>query len=372
MAAGCAAGLAVGVVVLPAAAVRAVDTCPDAQFTLQNFNASRAWSQAGTKGLGVTVGVVGDQAHVTDAICAARAMAPEATVVPGITGAIVVVADPSVDPASIGGAALVIAAAGDTGGLMSTRPQGVVNVAAVDQSGAVLSSSAHGPTMTLAAYGNGTATAAGYVAGLAALLRAQHQNDKWPARQVVAQMAGSINPITPPQPDDSVGFGIIQPVQAVSLDPVDPTKLSGFDVRFPANPAPRGAAPSSPAQSAPSSAGATPAPSPSDSPAPPATATPSSAPVVVDTTDTAQQWPTGNPLTTAGGPSGRANTSAGKNDSGGGVNPVVVLGLLLLLGGGGYMGWQRWRKPEPEPVKAESEWEAPSGPRHSGYSPPEE
>lgn len=337
------------------------------------FNGTRAWSVAGTKGGGVTIGVVGAPDRVAEAACAIRALAPDATVESGsASGAIVVVADTSVDPASIGGSALVIAAAGDTGEAMSPRPQGVVNVASAGDSGSPQQSSSYGPTVTLAAYGNDTSTAAGYVAALAAILRAGHAN--WPARQVVAQMAGSINPASGNQHTDQLGFGVIAPVQAVSLQPLDPETLPGFDAMFPVNQPPRSGAPNtrSGPTSAASSGSVTGAPSsgvptsPSGSPSV-APTSPISAP---GTTDTANVWPT-NPIFSTG-PSNGSRTAAGSGGGSGGFNPILLFGLLVILAGGGYVLWQRRRQPRPAAVKPESEWEAPSGPRHSGYSPPEE
>ncbi|GAA1953819.1 hypothetical protein GCM10009838_06440 [Catenulispora subtropica] len=376
MAAGCAAAaLALGgaapALGVSRSAARAADPCPDARAALLAFNASRAWTVAGTKGLGVTIGVIGAPDRVAEAVCAARALAPEATVRGGsASGAIVVVADPSVDPASVAGDALVVAAAGDTSGPMPARPQGIVNVAAADASGAPLSTSSYGPAVTMGAYGNDTATASGYVAALAAILRAGHGN--WPARQVVAQEAGSINPVSGNPHTDQLGFGIIQPVQAVSLPPVDPATLPGFEAMFPADQPPR-TAPASPRSQPATSAASTGAPSTETGSAPSASATPqltpSSAPAE-GPTDSAQQWPT-NPLPTAG-PSNVGQAAASKGSGGGGVSPVLFIGLLVLGGGGGYVLWQRRRQPQAAPVKPESEWEAPTGPRHSGYSPPDE
>ncbi|MFL6114631.1 MAG: hypothetical protein ACJ786_25240 [Catenulispora sp.] len=378
VAAGCAAVL-VGSVPGPAAAraVRAAAApCPDARVALQAFDASRMWTVAGTKGGGVTIGVVGAPDRVAEVVCAIKALAPDAAVAAGeASGAIVVVADTSVDPGGVGGPALVVAAAGDTGGEMTGRPQGVVNVAAAGESGARLSSSAYGPALTVAAYGNDTSTAAGYVAALAAVLRAGHAS--WPARQVVAQEAGSINPYSGSQHTNDLGFGVINPVQAVSLPAVDPETLPGFGAMFPVNQPPRSTSPSarsqSPSQSQPSSAGtgATSA----GSAAPPtdsasasgssATAAPSSG-----ATDSANVWPTA-PLSSAGS-SNLAHTAGGKGGGSGGVSPVLFIGLLALVGGGGWVLWQRRFRSRPAPAKPPSEWEAPSGPRHSGYSPPDE
>ena len=365
---GCAA-LFAGLAAAAPAPARAAASCPDSQGPLLAFNATRAWSIAGTKGGGVTIGVVGAGDRVAEAACAISTLAPEATVAPGsASGAIVVVADTSVDPASIGGQALVIAAAGDTGQAMSARPRGVVNVASADDSGAPQQSSSSGPAVTLAAYGNDTSTASGYVAALAAILRAGHAN--WPARQVVAQMAGSINPASGNLHTDQLGFGIIAPVQAVSLAPVDPESLPGFDAMFPVNLPPRGASPST--RSVPTSAAS------GASSAPPASATAASDSAsgtqtpqgsAPGTTDTANAWPT-NPVFSTG-PSNGSHAASGGGGSGG-FSPILVIGFVVFLAGGGYVLWQRRRHTEPAGGKPESEWEAPSGPRHSGYSPPEE
>lgn len=388
MAAGCAAGLAWLAVGVPvgvaaaspaAAAVRAADTCPDAQEASQALDTKNTWSTAGTKGrdpktgAAVTIGVVGAPDRVAEAVCAAQLLAPDAAVAPGATGLIVIVADTSVDPATIGGGSLVVAAAGDTGGQMLNRPPGIVNVTAADLSGAVRPTSSYGPLVTLAAYGNDTSTAAGYVAGLAALLRVQHPD--WPAWQVVAQMAGSIHPGSSHQRSDQAGYGRIKPVQAVDpgLPKIPPSTLPGFYALFPASVP--GAVPSPVVSSTPSaSASASQSPSQSATQSPSlSTSSASVSTPVAQTTDTAQQWPTADPVTAnGGGPSNGANPAAGKSGGGGGVNPVLVIGLLLLLGGGGYVAWQRRRPAPAATVNPEAEWEAPSGPRHSGYSPPEE
>ncbi|GAA2059965.1 hypothetical protein GCM10009839_83110 [Catenulispora yoronensis] len=405
LAVGAGVGVGVGVVgpAAPARAAAVAGPCPDAQAALLAFNASRAWSVAGTKGLGVTIGVVGSPDRVAEAVCAARALAPEATVRPGTaSGAIVVVADASVDPNTVGGGALAVAAAGDTSGPMPSRSPGIVNVAAADASGAPLSTSSYGPQVTMAAYGTDTATAAGYVAALAALLRADHGN--WPARQVVAQEAGSINPVSGYPHTDQLGFGIIQPVQALSLPPVDPAALPGFEAMFPANQPPRSApasprSASSPASqpsdsagsagsagsgtaTAPSGAGSGSATGAATAPADGSATDGSTAGAPSDSglatsggpaipTDTAQQWPT-NPLSTAGTANLAGSTGGKGGGSSGGVSPVLFIGLLVLVGGGGYVLWQRRRQPQTAPTPPPSEWEAPSGPRHSGYSPPEE
>ena len=371
---GCAALLA-GFALAQAPTRASAASCPDPQYELQAYQASRAWETGGTKGGGVTIGVVGAPDRVAEVACAISALAPDATVAAGsASGAIVVVADTSVDPASIGGQALVIAAAGDTGEAMSARPQGVVNVASADLSKAPQQSSSWGPAVTLAAFGNDTSTASGYVAALAAILRAGHGN--WPARQVVAQMAGSINPASGSLRTDRLGYGIIQPAAAVSLEPVDPESLPAFDALFPVNQPPRtGASPSprsAPTSAASGASGVSGAPSSTSSTAPtgssPATQTPqTSAP---GTTDTANVWPTRPVFPT--GPSNGSHAAAGSGGGSGGFNPILLIGFVVILAGGGYVLWQRRRQPKPAAGKPEEEWEAPSGPRHSGYSPPEE
>lgn len=345
-------------------------------MALQAFNASRTWTVAGTKGGGVTIGVVGAPDRVAEVVCAIKALAPEASVAAGVaTGAIVVVADTSVDPGGVGGPALVVAAAGDTGGEMTARPQGVVNVAAAAESGARLSSSSYGPALTVAAYGNDTSTASGYVAALAALLRAGHAN--WPARQVVAQEAGSINPYSGSQHSNDLGFGVINPVQAVSLPAVDPETLPGFGAMFPADQPPRSASPSARSQSlSPSQPSSAPSGTPGEGSSAPSSASASASGAQATeapssgATDSANVWPTA-PLSSSGA-SNLAHTATGKSSGSGGVSPVLFIGLLVLVGGGGYVLWQRRLRPQPAPEKPPSEWEAPSGPRHSGYSPPDE
>ena len=363
---GCAALLA-GSGAAPARAA-AAGSCPDPQYVLQAYNASHAWNRANT-GAGQTIGVIGAPDRVAEAVCAAKALAPEADVVAGSArGPIVVVADNSVAPPSSGAGTLVIAAAGDTSGPMPERPPGVVNVAAADiSSNLAQATSSYGPQVLLAAYGNDTSTAAGYVGALAAILHGQ--NPKWTARQVAAQMAGSIGYLSGSNADDHLGFGIISPDQAVSVDPIDPSSLpTRFATVFPANlppgntaPSTRPASPTAPASSAssgPSSAATETAsafPSPSASP-----------------TDigSANLFPTNQAFSPS--PSNGSRAAAGGSGGAGGFSPVLLIGFIVIIAGGGYLLWQRRRQPAPADVKPESEWEAPSGPRHSGYSPPEE
>lgn len=367
VAAGCAALLAgFGAAAAPSPAAAA--SCPDSQYVLQAYNASHAWNRANTKGAGQTIGVIGAPDRVAEAVCAARALAPDATVVTGVTTGIVVVADSSVAPPSAGGGTLVIEAAGDTSGPMPARPPGVVNVAAVDTSGAVQPTSSYGPAVMLAAYGNDTSTAAGYVGALAALLHAQ--NPPWTARQVAAQMAGSIGYLSGNSNDDHLGFGNIEPDQAVSVDRIDPATLPArFATAFPATLPPASSAPStrsvpsgSPSSDAPSGAASTPTDSGASGPAP--SPSPSAAVVV----GSANPFPT---VFISSGPSNGSRAASGSSGGSGGFNPILLIFLLVIVAGGGYVLWQR-RQPAPAEVKPESEWDAPSGPRHSGYSPPEE
>lgn len=371
---GCAALLTgSGVALASAPAVAAM--CPDSQYVLQAYNASHVWNQANTKGSGQTIGVIGATGPVQEAVCAARALAPGATVEAGSTAgaSIVIVADTSVAPPSSNGSTLVIAAAGDTSAPMDPRPPGIVNVAAADiNSGAAIPTSSYGPGILVAAFGSDTATASGYVGALAAILHAKNQG--WTARQVAAQMAGSIGYLSGFPNEDRLGFGNIEPDQAVSADPVDPSQLPvRFTYSFPANLPPGNTAPSTRSNptSAASSAGASGSPSGSAS-GPTATGpsqdSPSSAPGTTDTSPL-------NPFPTnqvSSGPSNGSRSAAGGSGGSGGFNPILLIGFLVIVAGGGYVLWQRRRQPQPADVTPESEWEAPSGPRHSGYSPPDE
>jgi hypothetical protein len=370
--AGCAALLAgFGAAAAPSGASAA--SCPDSRFVLQAYNASHAWNQANTKGAGQTIGVIGAPDRVAEAVCAARALAPDATVVPGTAaGPIVVVADSSVDPPSSGGGTLVIEGAGDTSGPMPPRPPGVVNVAAVDTSGTAQPTSSYGPAVMLAAYGNDTSTAAGYVGALAALLHAEHP--AWMARQVAAQMAGSIGYLSGNANDDRLGFGDIEPDQAVSVDQIDPATLPGrFAAAFPATLPPPGTAPSTrsvPSAAPSSGAQSGPASTPNDSGA--SGSSPSPLSDTLTAVGSANPFPTVFVTPSPSNGSRAAAGGGGGSGGSGGFNPVLLIGFLVIVAGGGYVLWQRRRRPQPAAVKPESEWEAPSGPRHSGYSPPEE
>lgn len=373
VAVGCTALLA-GFGVTPARAHAAAASCPDSQRVLQAYNASHVWNPAG-RGAGETIGVIGSGTAVAEAVCAAQALAPSATVEAGTAAgaSIVVVTDGSVGPPSSNGSSLVIAAAGDTSGPMDPRPPGIVNVAAasIDSNGAQPTSS-YGPGVLLAAFGPDTATASGYVGALAALLQAR--NHGLTARQVAAQMAGSIGYLSGFPNDDRLGFGNIEPDQAVSAEQIDPSQLPvRFTDSFPANMPAGNTAPSTrsnPASGPSSAAGSGPSGSASDSnPSGPSQAAPPSA--SEGSTDTALL----NPFPTnqvSSGPSIGSHKAAGSGGGSGGFNPILLLAFLVIVAGGGYVLWQRRRRPQPADVKPESEWEAPSGPRHSGYSPPDE
>jgi hypothetical protein len=338
---------------------------------LQAYNAVHVWNRAGTKGRDEIIGVLGAPNFAEKAVCAAQALAPEATVRLGSAGAsIVIVADDSVAPPSSNGSSLVIAAAGDTSGLMAPRPPGIVSVAAADiDSNAARPTSSYGPGILLAAFGDDTSTASGYVGALAALLQAK--NHGWTARQVAAQMAGSIGYLSGYPNDDRLGFGNIEPDQAVSADPIDPSQLPArFTDSFPVNMPPGNTAPSTrsnsasaPSPGAPSASQSTPTAS------GPSQATPS--PGSGGSTDTAllNPFPTQDSSTN---PSNGSHAAAGGGGGSGGSTPILVIGFLVIVAGGGYVLWRRRQQSQPADVTPESEWEAPSGPRHSGYSPPEE
>lgn len=109
---------------------------------------------------------------------------------------------------------------------------GVVDVSAIDQSGAVASFSDYGPQVTLAAPGvsilndqayandttnaSGTSPAAAYVSATAALIFSEHPT--WTAGQVIRDMIDTADPgagQTAGQHDDHYGYGIIDPLKAL-------------------------------------------------------------------------------------------------------------------------------------------------------------
>ena len=347
--------------------------CPGAQDELTAMNAARAWAIAGTKGAGAVVSVIGTAAKVAEAQCSILALAPEASVrlfpvdqatgtgqsaasIQSAAGAgtvVVVFADTSVDlsdptlkdPLANAEAqgVVVVAAAGDGTDVMPNRPAEIVNVSAADLATKRLhAGSASGPKVTLAAYGNDTATAAGYVAATAALLHAMPGHTGWPVRQVAAQLAGTINPISGSPRDDQIGYGVLQPVQALSTSgAVDPGSLPGFAALFPvlttppASPGPGGSSSLLVGSSGGGTSGS-------------------------DTSGGAQQ------------PGTAPATQAKANSGSGGTNPLLLTGFGALLAAIGLVVWQRFRKPEPVPLKGPDEWEPPTGQRHSGYSTPPE
>lgn len=134
---------------------------------------------------------------------------------------------------------VVVVAAGNGGTALAndTPPApadnpGVVNVAAIDQSGAVAAFSDYGPQVTLAAPGvnilndqsfandttiaSGTSSAAAYVSATAALIFSEHPT--WTAGQVIRDMIATADPgvgQTAGQHDDHYGYGIIDPLKAL-------------------------------------------------------------------------------------------------------------------------------------------------------------
>jgi type VII secretion-associated serine protease mycosin len=135
---------------------------------------------------------------------------------------------------------VVIASAGNEGAdgrLRETYPaayDGVLAVAASDRNNERAAFSQAGDFVGIAAPGvdmvstvpgggqcvdNGTSFAAPYVAGVAALLRAAHPD--WSARQVVAHLQQTAERAAP-GPDPYLGWGVVDPVRAVTEDPGTP------------------------------------------------------------------------------------------------------------------------------------------------------
>ncbi|HEV2635277.1 MAG TPA: S8 family serine peptidase [Actinocrinis sp.] len=134
---------------------------------------------------------------------------------------------------------VVVVAAGNSGSSVtddsSPAPAeypGVVDVAAIDQSGAIASFSDYGPQITLAAPGvgilndqefpndttsvSGTSPATAYVSATAALIFSEHPT--WTAGQVIRDMIGTADPGSGQaagQHDDHYGYGIIDPLKAL-------------------------------------------------------------------------------------------------------------------------------------------------------------
>jgi hypothetical protein len=149
---------------------------------------------------------------------------------------------------------------------------------------------------------------------------------------VAAQLAGSINATAGSPHDDRLGYGVLQPVQALSATQVDPAKLPGFAALFPVLPA---AAASS------------------------GTASPGAA---------------ASQLAGASGsnPAPATGHAASKPSAGGGPSPLLLGGLGALLAAVALLVWQRRRPPAVTPLKPPEEWEPPAGQRHSGYGTPPE
>lgn len=351
--------------------------CPDARAELAAMSASRAWALAGSKGAGTVVSVIGTVDKAAETRCSILALAPDASVrifpvsggdAKGIAdvqsaasgGEVVVFADTAVDLADPALArpladaenqgVVIIAATGDGLPAMPRRPAGIINVSAADLATHRLrAGSASGPAVTLAGYGADTASAAGYVAATAALVHTGHAN--WPVRQVAAQLAGSINPISGSPHDDQLGYGVLQPVQALSTTQVDPATLPGFAALFPAGPAvpPGGTATSgAPASQLAGASGST----------------------AAGGTQGQQPPPVGSDQGQPSAPA--ASGQAAAKSSSDGTRQLLLVGLGALLAAGALVVWQRRRTPAPAPLKPPEEWEPPSGRRHSGYSTPPE
>ena len=351
-------------------------SCPDQRGAVLDMNASRAWSLAGSRGEGASIDVIGSDQAVAEATCTIKALAPQVAVralpvptdgsatqvarqvaaaTPQQSG-VVLFADESVplnDPDLVpvlqnaeASGIVIVAAAGDGNSQMSPRPADVINVSAADVASHKLHpGSDFGQRVTLAGYGTDTSYASGYVAAAATLLRLAPGHGKWTVPQMAAQLAGSINVVSgSTRIDDGVGWGIVQPVQALSLGAIAPAEVPGLGALFPdvhpASSAPSGTA----AQPTTQLAGATQDP---DASAPPAT-------------------------DVLGLPVQPSTAAARSPSSSGGIPLVPVLAAVVLVGlGVTYVQRRRWRA-MPEPLKAEDEWEPPQGPRHSGYSSPPE
>ncbi|WP_244187961.1 S8 family serine peptidase [Streptomyces regalis] len=130
--------------------------------------------------------------------------------------------------------ALVVAGAGDTGGTgnAETYPAaypGVLSVTAMDKKGAIWPDSHHGKDVDLAApgvdilttarnrdywTGSGTAFAASWVAGSAALLRSEHP--KWTVSQVTRTLTETATQQGKADWDSRYGRGVVAPAAALS------------------------------------------------------------------------------------------------------------------------------------------------------------
>lgn len=368
----------------PAAALdpspSAAAACPSQQDALLDMNASRAWSLAGTRGEGASIDVIGGDAAIAEATCTIKALAPQVAVralpVPDDgsttqvsrqiaaatpqTSGVVVFADTSIDLSDPGmvlvlqnaeaSGIVVVAAAGDGNSQMSPRPADVINVSAADVATHRLHpGSDFGQRVTVAGYGTDTSYAAGYIGAAATLLRLAPGHSGWSIPQMAAQLAGSINAVDgSPRIDDGLGWGIVRPVQALSVGTIDVAAVPGLGALFPSvRSVPASASTSGPPTT--QLAGATQSPDGS---------VPSPGAVYTD--------PQAQPVFPA------PTTASAKSSSGGGIPLVPVLAAVIVIGlGVTYLQRRRWRA-MPEPLKAEDEWEPPQGPRHSGYSSPPE
>ncbi|MFJ9012543.1 S8 family serine peptidase [Streptomyces canus] len=130
--------------------------------------------------------------------------------------------------------ALVVAGAGDTGGTGNAKTYpaaypGVLSVSAMDKKGAIWPDSHHGEDVDLAApgvdilttaknrdywTGSGTGFAASWVAGSAALLRAEHP--KWTAGQVTRRLTETAIQQGKADRDARYGWGVLAPAAALS------------------------------------------------------------------------------------------------------------------------------------------------------------
>ncbi|MEU6545032.1 S8 family serine peptidase [Streptomyces sp. NPDC046859] len=142
--------------------------------------------------------------------------------------------------------ALVVAGAGDTGGTGNdkTYPAAypdVLSVTAVDKKGTLWPDSHHGKDVDLAApgvdilttarsrdywTGSGTALAASWVAGSAALLRSEHP--KWTADQVTRRLTRTATQQGKANWDARYGWGVVAPAAALAKRASSPEPVSAL------------------------------------------------------------------------------------------------------------------------------------------------
>ncbi len=129
---------------------------------------------------------------------------------------------------------VVVAGAGNTGASQPFYPAaypGVIAVSAVDRDGRPWQKSGHGSWVTVAAPGvdikvakpgggydtvNGTSAAAAYVSATVALIRAKFP--ELSANQVIHRLIKTADDCGPPGKDDYCGYGMINPVRALTED----------------------------------------------------------------------------------------------------------------------------------------------------------